>query len=316
MRNCSISVDSEHKAPTNVWPLRDSVGRQTVTILASCLAVLTSSGFAQDGTGGTAQPTLDPKSTFAKVVANQERMDNDLSIYERRQTVEIHKAEVSSIETKVWRVFPSGPGQTKIALAADGKPLNPETYRADLEKLAKYLAWIAQPGSAEREAYTKSEHKHKERNDLLAATQDAFVFTRLSTEMRGDRKLIKYGLKPNPNFKPTTRNATIFSKVEGTVWVDEQSGEMAKIEGVVTDDISIAMFLAKVYKGSHFMQERYEYFPGIWFPSYEQYDFDGRKFLLPFSIHERTFYSDYKRVGPPGEAIAVVRAEIDKLPAN
>ncbi len=71
---------------------------------------------------------------------------------------------------------------------------------------------------------------------------------------------------PNPVFKPTTRNAMIFTKVRGTVWIDEQSGELAKIEGSVTEDISISLFLAKVYKGSSFMQERYEIFPGHWFP--------------------------------------------------
>ncbi len=62
------------------------------------------------------------------------------------------------------------------------------------------------------------------------------------------------------------------------------------------------------------MQERYELAPGLWFPTFEQYDFDGRKFLLPFSIHERTFYSNYKKVGPPAEAIELVHAELDKLP--
>jgi hypothetical protein len=30
-------------------------------------------------------------------------------------------------------------------------------------------------------------------------------------------------------------------------------------------------------------------------------------------MHERTFYSDYKRVGPPKEAVSVVRDELSKL---
>jgi hypothetical protein len=289
-----------------------------IGILAPVLALtlLLPPSRAQDGSSGTRPPSTEGRATFAKVVANQQRMEHDLDLYERRQKIELHKNDTNTIETKIWRVFPSGPGQTKIALAPDGNPMNLQTYRTDLEKLVKYLSWIIQPGSAEREAYSKSEHKRKERNELLVSTQEAFVFTRLSTEMRRDRTLVKYSMRPNPNFKPTTRNGFIFTRVEGNVWVDEQSGEMARIEGVVTEDISIAMFLAKVYKGSHFMQERYEYFPGVWFPSYEQYDFDGRKYLLPFSIHERTFYSDYKRVGPPEEAIRVVRAELDKLAAN
>jgi hypothetical protein len=104
--------------------------------------------------------------------------------------------------------------------------------------------------------------------------------------------------------------------VNGTVWVDEQSSELAKIEGHVTEDVSIALFLAKVYKGSHFMQERYEIAPGVWEATYEQYDFDGRKYLMPFSIHERTLYTNYKRVGPPAEALEVVRAELNKLQAG
>jgi hypothetical protein len=118
---------------------------------------------------------------------------------------------------------------------------------------------------------------------------------------------------PNAKYKATTRNAVIFSKVRGTVWIDEKSGELARIEGSVMEDISISLFLAKVYKGSHFMQERYEMASGQWFPTYEQYDFDGRKFVVPFSMHERTFYSDYKRVGPPKEAVGVVRDELSKL---
>jgi hypothetical protein len=255
---------------------------------------------------------------MARVIANQKRMEINLDLYERIQKIEIRKlgSEASPPDVKVMRLFPSGAAMTKLALSPTGAPITPQSYRADLEKLAKYLAWIAQEGSAQREAYAKAEHKRKERFDLIDSTQDAFLFTRDGTDQRGERVLVKYLLRPNPAFKATTRNAMILSKVSGTVWIDEQSGELAKIEGSVTEDISIAMFLAKVYKGSHFMQERYEFFPGVWFPSYEQYDFDGRKFLVPFSIHERTFYSDYKKVGPPSEAVTVVRAELDNLPSQ
>jgi len=120
-------------------------------------------------------------------------------------------------------------------------------------------------------------------------------------------------MTPNPKYKPTSRNTKLFTRVRGTIWIDEQSTQLAKVDGSVTEDISLAVFLAKVYKGSHFMQERYEVAPGVWAPTFEQYDFDGRKYLIPFSIHERTFYSRYQRVGPPKEALEAVRAELNKL---
>ena len=44
-------------------------------------------------------------------------------------------------------------------------------------------------------------------------------------------------------------------------------------------------------------------------PSRYAYDFDGRKFLFGLSIHERMKYTDYTRIGPPEEAIAVIRRE-------
>jgi len=251
---------------------------------------------------------------FDQVIANQKRMEETLDSYERTQKVEFRKtgSDRNPSDVRDWRVFPAGPAVNKIPLSADGKPLSAESYRADLEKLEKYLVWVIQPGPAQQEAYAKAEHKRKERNDLIVATHEAFLFTRVGEEMRGDRTLVKYAMAPNPKYKPASRAAMLFTKVRGTVWIDEQSGELAKIDGSVIEDISLGLFLAKVYKGSHFMQERYEMAPGVWFPTYEQYDFDGRKILLPFSIHERTFYTNYKRVGPPKEALGVVRGELGK----
>jgi hypothetical protein len=128
-------------------------------------------------------------------------------------------------------------------------------------------------------------------------------------------------MDPNPAFRPTTRFTTIFPKVRGFVWIDEASGELARIEGDVTEDISVGLFLGKIYKGSHFMQERYEVQPGLWLASFTQYDFDGRKLFSGFSVHERTFYSNYRYIGPPKEALAAIReelgnAELDKQRAG
>jgi hypothetical protein len=272
----------------------------------------------QDPSPPAADPAINPESQsdlFGRVIANQKRMEVTLDEYERTEKVEVRKtgSDAKPSEVRVWRRFPAGPAITKLPISVDGTPVNSELYREDLEKLEKYLVWAAQGGPAQQEAYAKAQRKRKERHDLIATTHDAFVFSRVGEEKRGEQTLAKYAMIPNPKYKATTRNAIIFSKVRGTVWIDEKSGELARIEGSVMEDISISLFLAKVYKGSHFMQERYEMASGQWFPTYEQYDFDGRKFVVPFSMHERTFYSDYKRVGPPKEAVGVVRDELSKL---
>jgi len=62
--------------------------------------------------------------------------------------------------------------------------------------------------------------------------------------------------------------------------VDDAAQQLARVEGEVTEDISLGLFLAKVYKGSRFLQDRYEMAPGLWLPSFSQYDFDGKKVFL------------------------------------
>jgi hypothetical protein len=258
----------------------------------------------------------EPKGSelFQRVVTNQKRTDESLDLFERIERMEIRKtgSDAKPAEVKAWRVFPAGVANYRIPLSAEGKPISAENYRADLQKIEKLLVWATQQGPGQDEALAKLARKRRERNDLLEATHAAFIFTLVGHEMRGDRSLAKYSMVPNPQFKPASRNATLFTKIRGFIWIDEESSELAKVEGDVSQDISLALFLAKVYKGSHFMQERYEMAPGIWLPTFQQYDFDGRKFLLPFSVHERTLYTNYRRVGPPKEALEVVRDELGK----
>jgi len=267
---------------------------------------------------GPAKPDL-----FKRIIANQKKDEAAMDFYERLERVETRRnsSDPNPPVVKVSRVIPSGTGMYKIAVGDDGKPTDAAAYRASLEGLARVLAQLVNDSGSQRDGLEKYAKKKKDRNDLIDATHNAFLFTLAASEQRGDRALSKYKMDPNPAFKPTTRFTSIFPKVRGFVWIDEASGELARIEGDVTEDISVGLFLGKIYKGSHFMQERYEVQPGLWLASFTQYDFDGRKLFSGFSMHERTFYSNYHYIGPPKEALAVIReelghAELDKQRAG
>lgn len=249
-----------------------------------------------------------------RVLANQKTSEENFFLFERLERVETRKSasDPQPSSVKVSRVVPAGTGTAHLDLRPDGTPPDPAAYRKQLESLVKSLAWASETGRPQREAYEKVAKKRKERFDLIDATRSAFLFTFLGYEKRGDRTLSKYSLEPNPAFKPTSRSTSLFTKIRGLVWVDEDASELARVEVEITSDISLGLFLAKVYKGSHFMEERYEVAPGVWLPTYSQYDFDGRKFFSSFAVHERTFYSNYRRIGAPAEAIGVFRAELAK----
>lgn len=251
-----------------------------------------------------------PSVLFERVIGNQKKADEALDLYERFERLETRKKTNEPVSVKFSRVIPSGTGMTKIPVDADGKPDDEAAYRTRMEGLERALSQIVNNYRSQRDAVEKYAKRRKDRLDLIDATRSAFLFKFIAREPREGRALAKYEMLPNPSFKPTTRFTAIFPKVHGYVWIEENSGELARVEGDVTDDISIGLFLGKIYKGSHFMQESYEVKPGLWLPSFSQYDFDGRKLFSGFSIHERSFYSSYRYIGPPKEALEVIRKEL------
>ena len=62
--------------------------------------------------------------------------------------------------------------------------------------------------------------------------------------------------------------------------------------------------------------EQSEVAPGVWLPTLLTYDVDGRKFLFGFGIHERTEITNYRRIGPPSQAIEILRNELNNLSAE
>ena len=87
---------------------------------------------------------------FNLVIANQKQLDTDLNLFERMERTEFRKtaSDPKPSEIKLWRVFPSGTGASRILLSPEGKPPSAESYHAALEKLETTLVWAAQDGPA------------------------------------------------------------------------------------------------------------------------------------------------------------------------
>lgn len=283
--------------------------------------VLSASALAQGPAplraGDGSAPDANVRQVINQVIDGVKEAERAQYLYERIERVETRKDSGDKDPQKAWvsRMVPAGTGIAKINLGPDSKPVDSDYYRSELDRLLKALTWAAENGPQQRDAYLKVQKKQKDRDELIEAIRNAFIFTYIGSEPRGDRTLLKYRMEPDPTFKATNRATSIYAKVKGFVWVDEATHQMARVQGEVTEDISLGLFLAKIYKGSKFLQDRYEIAPGLWLPSFSQYDFDGRKFFTSISIHEKTFYADYKRVGPPAEAIPRIQSEIAQLDA-
>ena len=285
--------------------------------------------YAQTLAGGpgaiiTANPAPSPDQIHALIVRaiqNQHRDDQALQEFERIERKIARSGENADITTDITeRILPSGTGNIKLKMAEHGVPIASDLYRAELEFAVNAFDLAIHPNDRYKEDLAKYERRRRDRSDLVDTAMKAFRITWAGRETRtdsnGPHTFIKFLLDPNPDYEPINRFAASFQHVHAVLWVDEAQAQFARLEGDVASDIPFAGGIAgKVYRGGHVVMEQEEVAPGVWLPTVYTYDVDGRKFLFAFGLHERTEITRYRRIGPPSQAIGVVRNDLNNLPA-
>ncbi len=253
------------------------------------------------------------RALLDRVIASQHRNDQALAEFERLERRVTRKKEDSAPqEDKTYRVVPTGTGTLKLVVQEDGLPVSPEFYRKQLRDLEQALVWALHPRETrQKQRVQKWERRVRERRETVDAARDGFLFTWAGREVLDGRSLVMLRAEPNPAFRSASRSTDLFRHARGLLWVDPESAQLVRLEADLASDFSIgAGVLGKVYRGGRFVIEQREAAPGVWLPARIQYDFRGRKFVFGFELHEVTEASQYKRIGPPQEALAAVRAEL------
>jgi hypothetical protein len=250
-----------------------------------------------------------------RVIANQHRDDAALEEYERveRRQIRRHEKDTSLSEDKTFRVLPTGTGYARIEIENYGRPVNPALYRKQLQALEQTLAADLSPAgqARQKQAAEKYAKRAQDREEMINALRDAYHLTWLGRETYHGRALAKIHFEPNPDYKPTSRNTSLFANVRATLWVDEASGQLVRLDAEIFRDISFGGGLVgKVYRGGRFVLEQTEVAPGISLPTLYDSNLLGRKFLFSAELHDRTQLSRYRRAGRPKEVLAALRREL------
>lgn len=256
---------------------------------------------------------------LSRLVANQHHNDLAIEEFERVERVISHKDGENSenVSEHTDRILPSGTGIMRLPVKQGGSPVSPQAYRRELQGAISALELALHPNDRYRQDLVKFEKRRRDRAELVDAAGKAFRITWAGRETRGSRTLTKLLLSPDPAYKPSSSLTSIFEHVRATLWVDESAGQIVRTEAEITSDVNfVGGIVARIFHGGRFELEKSEVAQGIWLPTLIVFDMDGRRFLFGFGVHERTEITDYRRVGPPTEAIELLRAELNNLVAS
>lgn len=283
-------------------------------LAAAVLAVIASCGLAIAGPPLPRQAAPVAKGPlFQGVLEHQHANDRELDAFERCEHRQLrdHGADPVATTDKTSRLVPTGAGWARIELADHGKPVDPATMHNELVQVERSLEDAVAGTSADaKNEKEKIQRRHNDRSEILNAIMSAFIFTKVGTETINGHETVKYHLDPDPNYKPHSRTTEFLKHATATMWLDENAGQVARVEATVASDVSILGILAKVYRGGHIFMEQSEIEPGVWLPTYYQADFAGRKLFSIFEVHEKMETYNYKRVGGPAESLAMIRREM------
>jgi hypothetical protein len=303
---------------------RTQVGFSLLAILAAGMTLSAAWPTALPGNEANQDDSRRPELTaqeihnlVAQAIENQRRNDLMLDQYARTEHSVFRGSAKDPKKEVISRVIPAGEGIVRVELERDGRAS--EASYLDEQWHGALQALLAESHGRDPHVanYFETERHRRERSDMVSAIGKAFIFRWSGRALVNGRPVIKLSFAPDPTYRSSARYAALYAHSRGTAWVDESSAQLMRAEAELTDDVSWGGgIIAKLYRGGRFNFEQREVAPGVWMPSRYSYDFEGRKFVFSLNIHEQMEYSEYVRVGPPEEAVTVIRREHPSIFTN
>ena len=204
---------------------------------------------------------------------------------------EYEEVDWSPEETCVSREIETPDGVFGRLITVNGEPPSPKRRRKEAQQLQK----LDRDPEARRSMVRGEQEDVKNRMELLQEFPNAFRFALDGPMTSG---VIRLKFQPNPNFHPASRNALALRGAEGTMWIDESSERLMKIEGTLIRDVTLGWgVVVRLRRGGHFDWEQSQVVPGVWELTLLSVNLKGKIFLVKnLDVQTKETHRSFKRL--------------------
>ena len=244
--------------------------------------------FAQDG----ADLGRRIQSALVKYLDAKRRLGGYLYVFEQEERQLAADGSVASKELNGLRYEEFEGGRALFVTHRNGKAVDDYDRRWQEGRIRDERAASRDPDLADRSAAMT---KVKYGVDILKEFAAAFDFAASErTQLRGRATLV-VDFEPREGYRPRTAFAKAFTKTRGRAWLDQEDGQLARLESEITDAVTFNPILGSIGRGSKFDFTQMRLGAGTWLPTYERTRVTGRTVLFKTTNEEDIFrYSDYK----------------------
>jgi hypothetical protein len=234
-----------------------------------------------------AQPNaqLSPADLVKAVIHNEL---NSSDVTEIRWKYLLVKEADGKQETREVVETKSGSLDHLIAIA--GRPLSAGQQRDENERILRLSH-----SPEEQRKLEQTRKKDAEQCDaFLKMVPEAFLF-----EYAGESgSLVKLIFKPNPAFRPPSREGKVLHEMAGEIWIDAKQQRLASINGQLMDEVKFAGgLLGHLEKGGQFFVKRSEVASAHWELTEMVVNMRGKALLFKtISVQQKEVHRNFERV--------------------
>jgi len=250
------------------------------------------------------EPLPDIPALLKELQANEDRVDELLDHYAYTQRAvdrEVGKDGVlRETESETTQISFYKGNRIGRQIEKNGKPLSAGDQEKEDKNAAKRVEEIDKKIAKQQARAAKGEEPSDEdRRISVAEVLRASKLLNPRRERFRGREVIVFDFEPNPAFDMKNAKSMLkfFGKTAGVMWIDEKDKQVARIEAVLAESLSIGGgVLAKLKKGAMFTLEKERFGDEIWLPSVAEVNLSVRVLLVKgINVNQLIRYYDYRR---------------------
>lgn len=180
-------------------------------------------------------------------------------------------------------------------IAMNGEKLSPVQAAQEDRKLAEETNRRRNESSAAKQkriaAYQKERHQD---HALMSEMVKAFDFKMSGEDTINGHRCFVLDATPKAGYNPPSRETQVLTGMRGTMWVDLQAYQWAKVHAEVFRPVTFGLFFAQVKPGTQFTLEQNPVRGNLWLPSHFSMAVNARVFVASRRSTDDETYSDYR----------------------
>jgi hypothetical protein len=232
-----------------------------------------------------AQSSISPTQLVKDVIYNELHPPAATTVHWKYQL----EKEVDG-KQELRTVVETNSGSVDRLLSVQGKPLTPAEKNTEDGRILKFTRNADEQRKAEQGRRKDAEQC----NAIMKMIPDAFIFE-YSGSSGNTTKLI---FKPNPSFRPPSREGKVLQQMAGEMLVDARQKRMVSIKGKLINEVKFGGgLLGHLEKGGQFSVKRAEIASGDWEMTGLDVNMQGKALLFKsISVQQKEIHSDFERV--------------------